>query len=281
MNKAYFIYIFPLLLLGFGCNLNRPIDIELPPLESAVVVECYLRPGQPFLLTLTESVGYFEPATISYVKGARVSIRFDNQEINLSPVAFPIPDGIPSIEILKPLLGDSLLFYNSSELVPAEYETDFFLDIVTADGERLTATTRIPEPVLMDTIEWGFDDDDSLAFVLSRFQDNASVMNFYRHTLHKGRLVATAEQDFSVDDRIFNGGQAAFGTDFHYIRGDTLIFSLYHIPQNYYDFLETKDAAITANLSPFAQPAVVISNIQGGMGIFTGFTLDRQQIVIE
>ena len=262
-------------------DLNRPIDIDLPVFESEVVVECYLQPGQPYLLSLTESVSYFEAAQLIYVKDATVEITHGNEKILLEPVTLPLPEGVEQLEILRPLIGDSLFFYTSFATVPENYDTEFFLNITTTEGEKISAMTFIPAPVPIDTIEWKFDEDDSLAFTLTRFQDDPNNQNFYRRTLHFQSLDNEPDQDFSVDDRIFNGEMAVFGSGFDYAREDTLIFSLYHITQDYYDFLETKEAAITANLSPFAQPAVVQSNIQGGIGIFTGFTLYREEVVIK
>lgn len=262
-------------------DLNRPIDIDLPAFESEVVVECYLQPGQPYLLSLTESVSYFEAARLIYVKDATVEIIHGNEKIALVPVSVPLPEGVAQLEILRPLIGDSIFFYTSLAIVPAEYNSEFFLDITTAEGEKIRSMTYIPAPVPIDTIEWKFDEDDSLAFTLTRFQDDPGISNFYRRTLHFQSLDNNPDQDFSVDDRIFNGEKAVFGSGYDYEREDTLIFSLYHITEDYYDFLETKEAAITANLSPFAQPAVVKSNIQGGIGIFTGFSLYREEVVIK
>lgn len=264
-----------------SCDLNRSIDIDLPDFESEVVVECYLQPGQPYLLTLTESVSYFEPAQLTYVKNAEVEITYKGESVQLEQVALALPPGIQELQILRPLVGDSLFFYTSVEPVPFEYDEDFFLNITTQEGKEILGITSIPSPVSIDTIEWRFDDDDSLALTLTRFQDDPSMDNFYRRTLHVSSVQVEPDQDFFVDDRVFNGERAVFGSGFDYERGDTLIFTLYHITEDYFNFSETKDAAITANLSPFAQPAELKSNIQGGIGIFTGFSSDRQQVIIE
>lgn len=264
-----------------ACNLNRPIDIELPPYQPELVVECYLQPGAPYLLVLTESSSYFDPARLTFIQDAEVVIEHKGIRQSLEPTYLPFPDNVPELQILKPIVGEQLFFYASAQLVPEDYESEFSLEIRTADGRSLQATTFIPPPVVMEEIEWKFDEQDSLAFVITRIQDDPDKANFYRRVLHKNSLANNPEQDFSVSDELLNGQKIPFGTGYDYKRGDTLIFSLYHITEAYYHFLETRDAAITANLSPFAQPAVVRSNIAGGIGIFTGFSLDRQEVIIE
>lgn len=269
------------LCLLWGCNLNRPIDIDLPDYEPEVVVECYLQPGNPIFLSLVKSSSYFEVAQLEYEQGATVVISYDDQRDTLQPVYLPVSSSVPELEILMPLVGETLFFYTSLRPVPANYDTEFLLDITTEGGKQISAVTRIPPPVPIDTIEWKFDEEDSLAFMITRFQDDANEQNFYRRTLHRNDLRNTPEQDFQLSDEILNGQQIVIGTGYDYARGDTLIFSLSHITGDYYGFLETREAAIRGNLSPFAQPAVVRSNVQGGTGIFTGFTTDRKMVVVK
>ena len=120
------------LVLSACGDLNRPIDINLPDFESEVVVECYLQPGQPYILSLTESVSYFEAARLLYIKDATVEITHGNEKIALQPVSLPLPE-IDQLEILRPLVGDSLFFYTAFATVPEDYESEFFLDVTTAD----------------------------------------------------------------------------------------------------------------------------------------------------
>jgi len=71
-----------------------------------------------------------------------------------------------------------------------------------------------------------------------------------------------------------------FGTAFEYAPGDTLISTLYHISEDYYDFLESLETALNSNGNPFVQQESTRSNINGGIGIFTGFTLDRKMVIV-
>jgi len=45
--------------------------------------------------------------------------------------------------------------------------------------------------------------------------------------------------------------------------------------------LETIDDAQDSNGNPFAQPGAIVDNIDGGIGIFTFFSYDRDTLIIE
>ena len=76
------------------------------------------------------------------------------------------------------------------------------------------------------------------------------------------------------------GGSLHGGTGFDYKNRDTLIATVYHIEKSYHDYLETLRDSEGANGNPFSQPPTIISNIQGGKGIFASFLFDRDTIVV-
>ncbi|RMG69395.1 MAG: DUF4249 domain-containing protein [Bacteroidetes bacterium] len=290
-----FLLLLPLWLMA--CNLTQEVDLELPEYDPQVVVECYLQPGQPYLLTLVESTGYFEDVELNYVRDAIVTITHEGQTDTLQPLEFRFDDPLlgllidtAQLGILRPILGDGLYFYGSFTPVPTDYNSDFALKVRLTDGRELSSVTQILPPVPIDTVEWRFD-EDSLAFSLTKVQDNPNQANYYRRLLQRRERrisqdgqdttwVSDVEQDFTLDDEFSNGELLTFGTPFVYRYQDTLINTLYHITADYYRFITTRDAAITASFSPFGQPAVVYSNIEGGMGIFTGISFDRKVTVI-
>ena len=63
MTDGYkFFLFFCLLTMSSSCDsFERNIDIDLPEVERQLVVECYLRVGEPYRLLLTETKGYFDP----------------------------------------------------------------------------------------------------------------------------------------------------------------------------------------------------------------------------
>lgn len=271
-----------LLVLGLtgtaACNLEKEIDLELPAYESRLVVECYLEPEKPYRLLLTRSAGFFDPFPAFgsdfldelFVDDARVTITHRGETIELT-----------NTPLLDRETG-KVYNYRSPAIVPVDYEAPFTLEIITAGGDTLRATTTLLPPVPIDSIVVEFQAADTLARALTYLTDPPGTNNYYRRVLHKGNLAEDPEQDFASDDRIVED-ILVYGTGFDYAEGDTLINTIYHIEEPYYLFLETLNRAASSNGNPFAQPSPLLSNISGAadaIGIFTGLTYDRRQTVI-
>lgn len=292
-----------IIVLGFiasACNLERPVDIELPEYESEVVAESYLQVGQPYLVILSKSVGFLDDIQLVYERDATVTITSAEGTVELIPFEFALDDpalgGVLDssfLASLTPILGEDLFFYSSLEVVPELYDSDFLLEITTADSTKLSARTQIPAPVELEPAELRFN-EDSMAFILTKFQDNPDQVNFYRRILQLQRTdirerdngtvdtvyVDRIEQDFTVDDEITNGELITFGSTFDYREGDTLTSTIFHVTGDFSRYIETRDAAIAASQSPFGQPTIIFSNIEGGQGIFTGMSEVSQTVIV-
>ncbi|MDP5171141.1 MAG: DUF4249 domain-containing protein [Bacteroidia bacterium] len=302
MNKLTYIFSFFLLSISlYSCDLTQNIEVDLPEYESEIFVESYLQPGLPFSVVMTRTVGYFDDLQLIYVEDAVVSVTYNNQTDTLTPLELPL--NTPGLELLldtalinsfREFLGDAIYLYGSLTPVPTLYDSPFVLNVTTADGVQLSATTIIPRPVEFEDPVIRFNDEER-ALILTRFQDNADTKDYYRRILavreqdiienEDGTVdtvwVSDEEQDFIVDDELTNGEIQVFGTTFDYSRGDTLIQTIYSVTGDYADFITTRDAAIGASLSPFGQPARLKSNIEGGQGIFTGQSRSELVTIIE
>ncbi|MEL7535357.1 MAG: DUF4249 domain-containing protein [Bacteroidota bacterium] len=302
--KAFHIYLLPVLaslMILTACDLQQEVELDLPEYEPLLVVESYLQPGNPYIVTLIESSDFYGDIQINFVRDAEVVISHDGINDTLVPFEIPLDFAFPPgfvdttlLQQLAPILGEGAYIYTSLNTVPEDYNSEFKLNITAPDGRSLSANTFIPAPVEADSIIVRFN-EDSLALMLTQFQDDPDQANFYRRILER-RVVDTlisetgdtsfnyrsrTEQDFFTDDEINNGELITFGTLFEYQRGDSLINTIYHVTEDYSRFVETRDAAIIASFSPFAPPTVVFSNIEGGLGIFTGFTFTERLTVID
>src|SRR6478609_8996865 len=70
---------FPFLLIAISllfqsCNMQKDVDLKLPPYENQMLVECYLAPGKPFRLSILESVSYLANPFPPTVDSAFVTI---------------------------------------------------------------------------------------------------------------------------------------------------------------------------------------------------------------
>ncbi|MEM6343996.1 MAG: DUF4249 domain-containing protein [Bacteroidota bacterium] len=302
--KAFRIYLLPIwaiLITLTACDLQQEVELDLPEYEPLLVVESYLQPGNPYIVTLIESADFYGDIQINFVRDAEVVISHNGINDTLVPFEIPLDFAFPPgfvdttlLQQLGPILGEGAYIYTSLNTVPEDYNSEFKLSATAPDGRSLSARTFIPAPVEADSIIVRFN-EDSLALMLTQFQDDPNQANFYRRILER-RVVDTivsetgdtsfnyrsrTEQDFFTDDEINNGEIITFGTLFEYQKGDSLINTIYHVTEDYSRFVETRDAAIIASFSPFAPPTVVFSNIEGGLGIFTGFTFTERLTVIE
>lgn len=258
----------PLLFL-LGCNMEKEIDVVLPPHEPQLVVECYLEQGYPFEATVLETSSYFDAPTPPVVPGAEVYITFRNQRVKL--VYSPGYNGRTNRYYTH------LAVQHKMDGKPGEI---YGLEVTDGKGRKVTGFTTILPKVPIQKIEWRFNEKDK-ALLLTSFQDDAATPNFYRYLTHRDSLEKESPRDLLSNDDLTNGKLTTYGSSYRYEDGDTLIVSLFHIEKQYYDFLQSVDNAQNSNGNPFAQPANIKSSVQGGFGIFTNLAFDRDTVIIK
>jgi hypothetical protein len=249
-----------------GCNLEKEVEIEIPEYDRELVAECFLEVGKPFRLLLSESIGFFEGTDTPFIAGAEVVISHNG-----------IHDTLPEGVYVDPL-GFKLFNFSSSNVVPADYSTEYELSIKYPDGRHITGKCKVMRPISQKPAISATFNADSMASITVRWPDFAGENSYYRLALFKGKLYepnpdngGALEFDFSLDDRIGDGETFTIATLFDYERGDTLIAAVYHINYEYWRYLQSLDDAQSSSGNPFAQPGVIHSTVEGGIGVFTGF----------
>jgi hypothetical protein len=263
MNK-YLLFIALSAATLVSCNLEKEIDLDLPPFEPQLVVECYLEPGKPYRLNLFKTASYFAPASDllnSLVADATVIITYQGVADTLRPGIYTD--------------ADNFYIYGSPTIVPHDFTNEFSLEIISKDGERLTATTTIAPPVRLDSVQVERTSFEDRVLVITFAPDNANQKNFYRRMLYRTTTERTdsLKIDFAVDDNIVSNGQLVLGGPPAFDLGDTMISQFMEIREEFYDYIDSRERLESANGNPFGQPGALKSNINGnGIGIFTGFT---------
>lgn len=310
----YFPYIL-FLLIFTSCNLEREIEIDLPPYENQLVVESYVEPGKPYLLTLSESISYFEIPTLESVDlNQSIILNIDGFEIQttlqgLIDQGFLTADDVPG---LPPTYNDAVVvithngvadtlqnilylvldprtnpenpyfkYYNfiSTTPVAADYDNPFYLSVMDTKGSRVvTGEAQFLPPVLIDSLRIRFNSSNE-ASLETWMTDPEPLGNFYRRVVNEKTLYRRPYQVFSFDDSILEGS-FVLGTGNDFKQNDTLISTIFSIDEAYYDFSETFEDAVQANGNPFAQPTRIKSTVLGGIGVFTALTHDRDTIIV-
>ncbi|KAA5548615.1 DUF4249 domain-containing protein [Adhaeribacter rhizoryzae] len=265
-------YIFCLLLalsvLPYGCNMEKNFEVDLPVMASQLVAECYLEPGQPYRLTLTESTNYLAAPEIPLVKEATVIIFYKGQ-----------PDTLRYAPFYDKFTRKYYTHVSPTVMAGKPGDT-YSLQITDNQGRKLTGTTTVLPVVLLDTVEYTYNDRKK-AFLVAKYSDPGNTANYYFFSVQRDSVNNRAEIDYTADDNLSNGKLSAFGTGYDFEKDDTVFVSLYHLEKPYYDFFNSVEGARDANGNPFAQPATVISTVQGGYGVFTNLVYDRKKIILK
>lgn len=174
------------------------------------------------------------------------------------------------------------------------------LDVQTG-GTSLNSVTTLPHAVALDSLWFKLAEqdpgDDSLGFLWARLTDPDTVGNNYRWLAKRINLNEDGEQKdetfvapfFSVFwDRYFNGlsfdfnynrGSIPFSEadddnnaeSGYFKRGDTVVVKFASLGIDEYRFYNSFYTNVTSQGDLFSTPANVVSNINGGLGIWAGW----------
>lgn len=267
LQRLPFLFL-PLLFIMGACNLEKDIEVELPPHTPQLVLECYLEPGKPVRALVTETSGYFDSPELPVVPRANIVITHNNsRQIKLT---------------FSPFQDDSTKKYythRSSEVITGKPGDVYTIEVTDEQNRKLTGTTTMMPRVEIDSAEYRYNQKEE-AFLLVNFKDDANQRNFYRFTARK-RSESNWSTEFTSTDELTNGIPVTYGTAFDFAKGDTAFVSLFHIEEKYYNYLESVSDARRSNGNPFAQPGRIKSTVQGGIGVFTNLAISRKTLILE
>lgn len=282
--KKYF-YLFSCAILVFISACEREIDIELPDAEDLIVVEGSIEPGQSPVIMLTKNRGFFDNFP-SDLEG------FINEFVIQDAVVI-VSDGLMSEQLsftVNPFAYP--YFYYTGTTLKGEIGKSYSLTIIS-NGKTLTSTTHISAAVPIDSTWYGlnpFDStEDSLGVAYISITDPDSIGNAYRLFAKKkeeGWFNQVAGSEFNDDyvngqkviffagqgEKPFVASDSFVPLNYFYNIGDTIILKFCSIGSKELKFFYTMDAALNSNGNPFAAPTIVKSNIEGGLGVWCGYS---------
>lgn len=247
-----------MLLLGSGCEMQENIVVNLPPHEPVTLIECYLEPGVPARILATQSVSFFDSLELVPADGLQITLYENAKQIPMQNM----------------YLGDSIYYnifnYISSEAVHHNENARWELVVRRQEKEIARAVARFLSKPKIKSINYQLD-ADSLLSVQVQLEDNPLQENFYRLRIHTKNMVPSHGFRGLWNDKTATGNTLQMNTGKALkAHNDTLIVSVYHIDEAYYNFKRSVQKAYDANYNPFAQPANLESNLQGeAIGIFT------------
>jgi hypothetical protein len=302
-------FAFIMVLMLQSCE--RDVEIEIPGGEMLPAVYGWIEPGQPPIVILTRAQPYFGTSNFSsfedmFIHDASISVTTDNYTASLFELCSnDLPDSL--LPVVGQILGvDSITLSMVNYCVYTSLDANIFgivgknyhLSISTLLGESLSATTRIPEPVALDSIWFQPQGGDTLGFIWARLTDPDTLGNAYRwfaQRLNKdfGFLApyGSAFEDKFINGTSFNFGVPRGDNDFsptpevegeqgYFKVGDTVIAKFCTIDMAHYLFWRSFDTQLASNGNPFAAPAPLKSNVNGGLGIWGGYSPSFDTLII-
>ena len=290
-------YIF-IVILFLSCT--EEIEINIPNSGAEFVVNGHIENGQPAKILLTRSLPYFDPLndeTVfeSFIHDATVTITNslgEFEELTHNPL---------------PGFTDTWYYNYSGSSIIGEEQVTYTLEIVK-DDTIVSAITTIPEiaRITEDSLRFIYRPDDSTyCYLIGHLLDPDTIGNCYRaFAKTKSQnweedlfYISMLEQDGNYNDEYINGwnftfpmykgrgfwqewgeqenednevdGSSGATTGFWNV-GDSVILKWSSVDRNAWDFWTSLEMNNPAG--PFGAPSDVNSNINGGLGVFGGYS---------
>jgi hypothetical protein len=300
-------FLLPFLFLLAACE--KEITVELPRTDPRIVVEGTIETGAPPIILLSRTQNFFDPTNVAaiaatFVSDATVTVFDGTTTHTLDRICSDIipEDQLEEVAALVGLDPDLLRQANicawtklDNSLLGVEGRT-YTLNVL-ADGNELSATTTIPNAVALDSLWFRLAEqnpgDDSLGFMWATLSDPDTIGNAYRWFARRINAGANGEPkdarfippSFSVfEDRFVNGltfdfaynrGSEPFSNSVdlepgYFKRGDTVVVKLANMGTIEYRFYNTLETNINTQGDVFSNPANVITNVTGGLGVWAG-----------
>ncbi len=281
-NK-YFILLVSLIILS-ACE-SDVSNILLPEFNKKMVVTGFLSPGDTEMKFIVSS-------------NQRIYGELNTEEIPINIKAY-LSDGLKEVALES--VGTS--FSVSSEIMPVAYGKTYTVRVSDDLSSSCESTCTVPLKrnfqLQADTVsstkshmmEPGHYYYEVIKNLKVSFSDFAGEKNYYRlegeissyHTLKpSGKIVRdkfplTFEKELFTDNLV-DGKVVILNSDdnlYYYTHGDSSIITLYllNTEESYYLYHKSiMDHNFDEN--PFAEATPVYSNINGGLGVFTSYTID-------
>jgi hypothetical protein len=265
--KSIIINVF-IVLIASACQ--KTIQLKLPKYEPKMVLEFYLQDNQPLVCLLQESINYTDTTRIKLIDNALIVLSYNG-----------ISDTLFNVPYLDQKLGKVYNYSNFKKLKLLP-NVEYTVYINDRKGKEMLGKTTVKEIVPIKNLTYKYDDVNNVSAILS-FDDDGNTTNYYILAAFRNTptLGAGILRDVRFNDILFNGKQFSFDTGYSYGTGDTITGRLYHLTQEHYDFAESVSNAQSANGNPFGQPANIISNVSGGIGVFTTLNYDEKVVIIK
>lgn len=270
-NNKVIVCLYTIIFIGViasGCQ--REVKLDLPTYEPKLVMEFYLEDDKPLNCLLQESINFTDTTRFKLIENALVVLSYQNQK-----------DTLLNTLSFDPYFG-KIYNYHNNKIIQLKPGIEYEIYVKDSKGRIMTGKTQLNATVPIDTLVYNFNSGNQASAGLI-FNDRGETRNYYRIVAFQtGQTVdPDSTWDITFDDLLFNGRQFSFYTGYAFDPGDTIIGRLYHLTEDHHKFTQSVNNAQSSNGNPFGQPANIISNLKGGLGIFTTIQYSEKQLIVK
>ena len=254
--------------LTIGCR--KEIKLNLPIYESKMVLEFYLEDNKTLSCLLQESINYTDTTRFKLIDNALVVLSYNGVKDTLFNTFY------------FDQKFQKIYNYHNPKIIQLQPNIEYHVYVKDSKGREMTGKTNLNNIVQIDTLVYNYNSSSKAAVGLI-LNDDVKTKNYYRIVAFKDVPSVNDGDvwDITFNDNLFNGDQFSFYTGYAFNLGDTVVGRLYHLTNEHNSFAESVSNAQSSNGNPFGQPANIITNLTGGIGIFTTLTYAEKKLVIK
>lgn len=288
---------------------ERPVDLEIPLPEPELVIISTFSPQQPFRVTVSTTRPSLPPTPATYISGARVALLQGEGFIeNLllipgnnaiapyyqAPTVVPLEEKSYALRVSVPGYKDITardvvprsVAVRTLESIPLGFSPGAGADqIVYHYNVRIT----FDDPAAFRNYYHLRFHQEVLNFIASELGDTLIIGKRRQHigfgpAINNNTITAYLDDGVLFEDNTFNGRRVTFSFPFETtVRLDRelmgqLFVELRSTSEAYYRFYSTVGRQQNSPGAPYAEPVVVFSNVEGGKGIFAGFSASMDSV---
>lgn len=287
MRAIIYLSIWALALLFTACDSEVKGDLGLRDYENKIVVNAAVSVDHPLRVQVSRSKGILSADPYQYVSDAVVQVVQNGESTALT--------------------HDALGLYRGNHSLSSQQS--FKIEVTTSEG-TVIGEDEIPAPVKITSLQH----TDTVGFLglgrtVSRtaltWKDPSGEKNYYELLMYQqvddtvdfmpmnttslsvknnssGDVLSSGDDyinQFLISDDLFDGQEFTLEVFALTPRDDAPVYvSLKSLSANYYEYLIKKQLSAENADDPFAEPVSAASNVQNGLGIVAGYSLDVDTI---
>jgi hypothetical protein len=284
-NSLLFQFILVCTLAFISCE--RDANVKLPDTAPKPVLVCFISPQDSLIrVTLTNSRPIFSTQKSNY------PYVISNADIKIST---------NGVSATIPFINDSAGYQLANKFFSIKEGEKYFLDVTIPDGRKLSATTQVPI-IKPNEVKYKLTrtvNDSSEYFVDLRYNveiswdDIIGEKNTYRTLIYSLNATKNStdtstfliSEEYKLDDlgdglTIKASAEIFAGYSSDSLSGDFPAYAgtlIYLIVGNDDYIKYHKDLNRFQEMNPFSEPSINFSNIQGAIGCFGAYLMDKKR----